>query len=251
MFFNFYGFFISLGILAGFFVVKKLALWQRLNIEIEDLLFWTLLPGLIGARIYHLIDFWRYYILHPWEIIAVWHGGLAIFGGLAGGLFGVWFFYKKKVSKKIKISFLSLLDLIVIGLTLGQAIGRWGNYFNQELYGLPSNLPWAIYIKPKNRLAGYENFSHFHPLFLYESLWCLLIFIILWRKYNQEIKNKRKKPGLVFFLYLFLYSFGRFWFDFLRLRNWEIGKIAVSQIISLGLMLAMGIILFRARKLDS
>jgi phosphatidylglycerol:prolipoprotein diacylglycerol transferase len=110
----------------------------------------------------------------------------------------------------ISVSLL-LLDLLASALVIAQAIGRWGNYFNSELYGRPSDLPWAIPIAWQNRMAGFENFTHFHPTFLYESLWCLFIFIFLfWR-------IKKIKPGLIFLLYLFLYSLGRFLIEFLRI----------------------------------
>jgi len=173
---------------------------------------------------------------------------------------------KTKQTKYLNIflaQYLILLDLAAFGLPLGQAIGRLGNWFNQELYGRPTNLPWGIYIRPENRLSGYEQFSHFHPLFLYESLWCLGIFIFLYlltnnfhkartRKFKQFFQthasslgtinsNEVKKflnlyssplkycPGLLFFTYLFLYSFGRFWLEYLRINPWQWGGLAVAQ----------------------
>jgi len=144
------------------------------------------------------------------------------------------------------------LDLGVVGLSIGQAIGRWGNYFNQELYGLPTSLPWGIYIRLENRLPGFENFTHFHPLFLYESIGCFAIFLILIKKTpilkikyqisKTHIKNKKTpKRGSIFFQYLFLYSLMRFWLEFLRIDSWKWGFLGAAQWISLGLMLISGL----------
>lgn len=241
--FNFYGFFISLGILAGILVIEKIK--PLLNkkylisqVNVDDIFPWVLIFGLIGARLYHIIDYWQYYSQNIWQIFYLWQGGLGIFGGILGGIIGLWIFSRIKY-KKLKINkkdfFLLLLDLLVIGLALGQAIGRWGNYFNQELYGLPTSLPWAIYIQPENRLAGYETFSRFQPLFLYESLGCLLIFFFL--LFLLKLKEGRLKPGKLFFSYLGLYSFLRFWLEFLRIRHWMIKGIVVNQAVCLGLIM--------------
>jgi len=246
---NLYGFFIALGILVGAFVVEKINnKFSILNSEfsILDTLPWLLIPGIIGARLYHVFDYWQYYSKNSLEILFIWHGGLGIFGGILGGIVGLWIFLKiNNKNVKIRDIFLPFLDLGVIGLSIGQVIGRWGNYFNQELYGLPTNLPWAIYIRPENRLAGFDppaGGSHFHPLFLYESIGCLIIFFVclgfLLRSTDpaERGKSPRKKPGLTFFLYLFLYSFLRFWLEFLRPIGWQWKGFRVTQLVSLGLI---------------
>lgn len=234
--FHLYGLMIGLGILAGAYAAS------REDKRVWDALTWALVGGIIGARLYHVIDLWQFYRLNPGEILAVWHGGMGIYGGILGGIVGLWFWESirsLKIAKKLKSKgyspfeiirkndFLKLLDASALGLPLGQAIGRWGNYFNQELYGLPSNLPWAIYIKPENRLLAVWEFEYFHPLFLYESLWCLVIFMIL-------LKLVRKHRLVV---YLGLYGLGRFFLEFLRLEPWTINGINVAQLISLGLIL--------------
>lgn len=236
--FNFYGFFIALGILASALICHKIKAreektakpnWLK-KIDIYQLLTYILIPAVIGARLYHNWDYWDYYKENLGEIMKIWQGGLGIFGAILGGIIGLWLYSK---SKRLKLKeFKALLDLAGVGLALGQAIGRWGNFFNQELYGLPTNLPWAIYIKPENRLAGLESFSHFHPLFLYESLACFLIFILLW-----QLKQKKWPAGTIFFLYLFFYSFLRFILEFLRPAGWQIQicslkYIRVSHIIT-------------------
>lgn len=230
MFFHVYGFLISLGILTGLWVAERFK--KELSFSLLDPLFWVLIGGIIGARIYHLIDYWPYYAQNLIEVFYLWQGGLGIFGGIIGGIFSLWLFKKhKKLTKK---EFLIMLDLGALGLPLGQAIGRWANYFNQELYGWPTNLPWGIYIKPENRLPGFESFTRFHPLFLYESLACLIIFLLF---YFLLTSGKQRKAGFLFFLYLFLYSLTRFWLEFLRIESWQWGWLKVNQLVALGLMI--------------
>lgn len=272
---NLYGFFIALGILAGVLVVEKLQ--KKLSVisyqlSVVDVLPWLLIPGIIGARLYHVVDYWKYYCKNLIRIFYIWEGGMGIFGGILGAIVGLWIFLKFKKFKGLKFNqvFLSLLDLGAAGLSIGQAIGRWGNYFNQELYGLPTNLFWGIYIGPENRLAGFENFTHFHPLFLYESLGCFIIFLILIKKTSilkiknkisktpirqaqgKHIKNQKLlKEGEIFFLYLLLYSFLRFWLEFLRIEGWtlrvplSVNYVRVNQLVSLGLMLISGLAIYK------
>ncbi len=227
---NFYGFLIALGILIAIFVVEKFRKNKpfEIGISVFDIFPWIVIPGIIGARIYHMISFRPYYKQNPGEIFLIWQGGLGIFGALVGGVLGLFLF--AKFTKLTRKDFLKLVDVICLSLPLAQAIGRWGNFLNEELYGLPTKLPWGIFISPENRLPGYENFSRFHPLFLYESFWDLAIFLIL-------IKNKDKlKNGKLFLLYLFLYCLGRFWLEFLRIDSWLVGKFRINQLISLVLI---------------
>jgi phosphatidylglycerol:prolipoprotein diacylglycerol transferase len=160
--------------------------------------------------------------------VAVWHGGLGIFGGILGGGVGLWIYTRKKDI------FLKMLDLVAFGLPIGQAIGRWGNFFNQELYGKPTSLPWGIYIRPENRLLSVIEYERFQPLFLYESLWCLGVFGAL----HWLVKDKVVKLGKggVFIFYLGLYGLGRFFLEFLRIESWKIYGVNVAQAISLGLV---------------
>ncbi|MFH0942971.1 MAG: prolipoprotein diacylglyceryl transferase [Candidatus Beckwithbacteria bacterium] len=222
--FHLYGLMIGLGVLVGSWAASKK---YR---EVWDGLLWAVGGGIIGARLYHVIDYWSYYSQNLTKIIAVWQGGMGIFGGILGGALGLLIFSQSK--KK----WLKLLDAGALGLPLGQAIGRWGNFFNQELYGYPSTLPWAIYIKPENRLVQFMDYKYFQPLFLYESLWCLSVFIILWRLSRRWPLGQGKWLAA----YLFLYGLGRFFLEFLRLNPWQIGGINVGQAISLGLMAGAG-----------
>ena len=224
--FHLYGLLMALGILAGAWVAA------RKDKKIWDALLWVVGGGIIGARAYHVIDLWSYYQQHIAEIPAVWHGGLGIFGGILGGVIGLGIYTR---NKKI---FLKLLNAGAVGLPLGQAIGRLGNFFNQELYGRPTSLPWGIYIKPENRLVEVMDFERFHPLFLYEMIWDLIIFLILFR-----FVKKRQ-----FAVYLVLYGLGRFFLEFLRIDPWKIGNIDVAQGISVILVISTAIYLWFSKK---
>ncbi len=206
---HWYGLLMLVSILGSFFVLLKKAEVFSLNRnQIWDLLFWLVVGGILGARIYEvLLVEPTFYFSHPGQMVKVWQGGLAIHGAWLGGLIVLWFF-----SKKWKISLWKLTDAITFVLPLGQAIGRWGNYFNQELYGLPTNLPWGIPIAVDNRLSEYVQFTHFHPTFLYESIGALLIFILLF----WFLKQKRF-TGQITLVYLGLYSALRLALEFIRL----------------------------------
>ena len=226
--FHLYGLMIGLGVLVGAWVASKK------DKKIWDCLVWVIGGGIIGARLYHVVDWWSYYSQHLSQIPAVWQGGMGIYGGILGGILGLWIYTRRR--EEPNLLFLKMLDAGALGLPLGQAIARWGNYFNQELYGLPTNLPWGIYIRPENRLLEVMDFKYFHPLFLYESLWCLAIFLVL-------LKIVKKNH---FIIYLGLYGLGRFFLEFLRLEAWTINGVNVAQMISAGLILgALGFILGR------
>lgn len=193
---------------------------------------YALLFGLLGARLYHVIDQFSYYLSHPLEIFFLWQGGLGWWGGLIGALLGLVLF--AKTSKR----FFVLLDLVALSLPLTQALGRLGNFINQELYGPPTDLPWGIAIDPVNRLPGYEAYSTFHPLFLYEALGSILIFLLLLRFYFRSQSNIGS--GRFFFLYLILFSLLRFGLEPLRLESWTWGPLPVASVFSiLGIFLGL------------
>jgi len=211
-----YGFFIVLGIIIALLITLRLAKYYNIDSNLVfDLVFWLVIGGIIGARIYDVFLQWSYYTDYPWQIIKIWQGGLAIHGGIIAGLIITYLFSKYK-----KINFWKLSALFVPGLILAQAIGRWGNYFNQELFGLPTNLPWGIPINIINRPLNYISLAYFHPTFLYESVGCLLIFLFLITINIYFIK--KNKLNTVFFtwlvgLYMILYSVLRFSLEFIRL----------------------------------
>lgn len=214
---NWYGLLIATGIGAAILV----SLWlgkKYFNIDKEtiyDLSFWLIIMGLIGARVYDVFLMLPYYLDNPEQIIQIWKGGMAIHGSIIAGLITIYIFSKKK-----NISFFKLTALIAPGLALGQAIGRFGNYFNQEIFGLPTDLPWGIPISPENRPADYINEVYFHPTFLYESLGCLLIFFILIALYKIASKKNWFTPYFYVWmtmLYMVLYSVLRLSLEFIRL----------------------------------
>lgn len=193
--------------------------------------------GIIGARLYHVIDEWDLYMQNPASIIGL--QGLGIFGAVIGGAIGLIIYTKWN-----KLSTLKWLDIVAPGIILAQAIGRWGNFFNQELYGYPTDLPWGIVIEPANRLPGYEAFSHFHPLFFYEFIWNLLGFgllLIVGRKLKHRLLS-----GEIFFLYVIYYSIGRFFFEGLKIDVWSIAGVPTARWISgIAIIASIAVIIYR------
>jgi phosphatidylglycerol:prolipoprotein diacylglycerol transferase len=218
LYFRYYGIILMAGALAAAYLAQKLleAQGQDGNLAWDGLI-WALVAGVIGARLYHVFTpslstgiTVGYYLTHPLDIIDMRNGGLGIPGAVAGGAFGLYLFARRR-----KVDLRMLLDVTAPGLALAQAIGRWGNFVNQELYGPPTDLPWGIYIRPENRLPGYTQFDRFQPLFLYESLWNLAnagLLYWLWRTRRQQLL-----PGDLFLIYLVTYPVGRFFLEFLRL----------------------------------
>lgn len=234
--FYWYGVFIVLGILAAIMVALKLASRHDISKDaIIDLAFWLIIGGILGARIYHIFLELPYYKDNPADIFKIWQGGLAIHGGIIAGAIILWFFTRLK-----KINFWVLGSIVVTALSLAQAIGRWGNYFNQELFGTPTDLPWGIPIEITNRMAAYYNSQYFHPVFLYESLGNLLIFVGLWFMNIWLIKNKKiENFDLPVAMYLMLYSMLRLAMEFIRIDQTPIlFDLRFPQVISIILFLA-------------
>lgn len=228
----FYGIIIMFGVLAAVWVAIKEAERREQDSEnVWDIVPWLLILGIVGARLWHVFTPSQsmgvgpeYYFSHPLEILNTRNGGLGIPGAVIGGLLALLIYTKRK-----GLNFLTWADIIVPGLALAQAIGRWGNFFNQELYGPPSDLPWAIFIDPAHRLAGYEEFTHFHPMFLYESIWNLFNFFLL--MFLGRAKEDKLLPGDLLYIYLIIYPIGRFLLEFIRLDASYIGGININQII--------------------
>lgn len=211
--FYFYGLFLLIAIFSGILLTLKLS--PKFEIKKEDLIdlsIYLIIFGIIGARIYEIFLEFPYYYKNPFSIFKIWEGGLAIHGAILSGLFTIYFF-----SKKRQLNTLKLTALIALALPLGQAIGRWGNWFNQELFGLPSKLPWSIPISILNRPANFIDFEYFHPTFFYESLGSFFIFIILLLfVYRRDfISGNRSK--LIISFYLISYSLLRFLLEFIKI----------------------------------
>jgi len=183
-----------------------------------------------------------YYFHHPLEIFYIRRGGMGIYGAIAGGVLAVVLYARRAV-----LDPWVWLDLGAPGLALGQAIGRWGNFFNQELYGRPTDLPWAVFIEPAYRLPGYAQFERYHPTFLYESLWNLMTFVVLLlvaRRYAERLLK-----GEIVGLYVILYSTGRILTEFVRLDSPTWGGVPIAQILAgtLILLTAAGLVYRRRR----
>lgn len=206
---RFYGIAIALGILAAFLLGSKR--WQDRGGD-PDLMtrigVWGVLGGLAGARIAYLLPRLDTYLASPERIFAIWEGGLAIFGGLVGGVLIGYL-----VARRSGVEMAPLFDTVAPAVPLAQAIGRWGNYFNQELFGRPTSLPWGLEIDPENRPAEFADAATFHPTFLYESLWNLAaVGLLLWLDRKGVLAR-----GNLFLTYIVLYGVGRFWVELIRI----------------------------------
>jgi phosphatidylglycerol:prolipoprotein diacylglycerol transferase len=238
---RYYGLCIALGIAAATWLTgRELARKGYDNALALDSLFFVVPLGFIGARIYHVTTDYGLYADDPIpDVFAVWNGGLGIYGAVAGGFLGVLLF-----SWYRRISPLVFADAAAPGLILAQAIGRWGNYFNQELFGRPSDLPWAIGIAPENRPAEFADATSFHPTFLYESIWDLLVCLaLLWiaRRFANRLRD-----GDIVLLYVSLYSVGRFFVETLRIDPAFLigGSIRGNLLVSSVLALSFALLLF-------
>ena len=241
---HWYGLFLAIGAAAGWWLARWMANRRGLPVHhLDQLLLWLIIGGLIGARLYHVANEWPYYQARADQIFKLWEGGLAIHGALIAGIIIVWLYVRSH-----KLAFWQLTDVIVPGLALGQAIGRWGNYFNQELFGRPTALSWGIPIEPINRLAAFQNQTYFHPTFLYESLGNLLIVVLLvWltrRRQKQHPAISWARPGIVTLAYFLLYGILRMVTESVRIDRTPIIAGVRLPIIVSGLIVAAALIGF-------
>jgi phosphatidylglycerol:prolipoprotein diacylglycerol transferase len=228
-----YGILMALSIVVALWLCHRQARREKLPADdIISVAQWAILAGLVGARLYEVIFNWDYYGAYPRKILAVWEGGLAIHGGLVvGPLVGV------LLAWRWHVPILRGLDVAAPSFAIGQAIGRWGNFFNEEAFGQPTNLPWKLYISPPHRPPGYAQFDYFHPAFLYESIWDLAMFILLVAWLRPRL---REQPGALFFAYIGVYSIGRFLIEGIRLDSFWVGPFRVAQLASLlGVLVAV------------
>ena len=178
---------------------------------ISDVALWAVPFGIIGGRLYHVITDPELYFSHgrdPWAAFYVWQGGLGIWGAIALGSFGAWIGVRRR-----GVRFGDVAGVLAPAIPLAQAIGRWGNWFNQELFGQPTRLPWGLRIDPEHRPDGYEKYSTFHPTFLYESLWDLgVVGLVLWVERRFRVSGMR-----LFAVYVMGYTAGRGWIEYLRI----------------------------------
>jgi prolipoprotein diacylglyceryl transferase len=206
-----YGLLIALGVFAAVWLADRR--WRARGGEagtISAIAVWGVPGGLIGARIYHIVTDYQLYTHDPLKALRIWEGGLGIWGGVAGGVFAGGIYIRRH-----HLDMAALLDCVAPALPLAQAIGRWGNYFNQELFGRPTKLPWGVKIDLANRPAHYQNFATFHPTFLYESLWDLAVVGLV----LLVGRRVRLRKGYLFTVYVALYTLGRFFTEYLRIDN--------------------------------
>lgn len=239
-----YGLMIALGVLAAAWLFHRR--FTRLGHSPElasSTTVWAVIAGLIGSRIYHVITDWKTYQGNWGEVWQIWEGGLGIPGAVAAAAAVMWVYARQK-----GIPLSDIADSVAPALPLGQAIGRWGNWFNQELYGRPTDLPWALEIDPENRRFQYLNDETFHPTFLYECIWNLaLVGALLWVG-----KRFTLKPGRLFGLYVLGYSLGRLWIEFIRVDfASELAGVRVNIWVMLALIIGSVAYLLLGRGDDS
>ena len=206
-----YGLMLAIGVLVATKVAETR--WTRQGRDAKDfasIVVPVVVAGIIGARVYHLFTGYKWSENGLVGTFEIWRGGLSIWGAVGGGLIAVFVLARRR-----HLDALALMDAIAPGVVLAQAIGRWGNYFNQELFGRPTKLPWGLEIDVAHRPAGYLKYATFHPTFLYESLWCLLVFATI------VLVERRAglRRGQAFALYIAMYCFGRIWFEALRIDD--------------------------------
>jgi len=248
LYIRFYGILIMIGVILATYLAARLAKKNNQDPErIWDMLPWALVLGIIGARLWHILTpppsmveqgvDTMFYLTHPLNALAVWNGGLGILGGVAGGALGAYIYLRKN-----GLSFMQWADFVAPGVLLAQAIGRWGNFINQELYGAPTNLPWGIFIDPQLRLPEYADVSYYHPTFLYESVLNLLAMgLLLWmgKRFHDVLKH-----GDIFLVYLIVYPIIRFFMEFLRLDSSQVGGININQWMMLAIAVLSAAFIF-------
>lgn len=237
-----YGIIIAVGILLGYFVAQRALVKAGLHKDtLVDIIFYSALFGFIAARIYFVIFQWPYYAENPGEIIKIWHGGIAIHGGLIGGFIAGVIVCKVKNLNPFQIG-----DIVAPSIILAQGIGRWGNFMNHEAHGGPVSRAFLEQLHLPNFIIEnmYINGQYYHPTFLYESIWDVAGFIIL-----VNIR-KHLKLGETFFLYLTWYSIGRFFIEGLRTDSLMLtSNIRVAQLVSILLILiSISLIVYRRIK---
>ncbi len=199
-------------IVVGWWITARR--WRRTGGDqatLETVLTWAVAAGIVGARVYHVVSDSHLYVGEGrqwWRMFYIWEGGLSIWGAVLFGALAVWWQARRR-----GVSFATVADCAAVALPVGQIIARLGNWFNQELYGRPSTLPWAVEIDPAHRIAGYEGIATYHPAFLYEMVWNLgVVGALLWVE-----RRRRLTSGALFALYVVLYTLGRFWIEALRI----------------------------------
>ncbi|MBI5826717.1 MAG: prolipoprotein diacylglyceryl transferase [Deltaproteobacteria bacterium] len=238
---RFYGLMYVIAILAGSVLIKSEVRRKLIRLTDDDVMnfiVWTVIGGIIVARAYYVAFNLSYYLSEPKEIPTIWHGGLAIHGGLIGGVLAAWIYLKKKY-----VPFWRMADAVAPAIILGQAFGRFGNFMNGDAHGMPTSMPWGI-VFPRSSAAGAQFPGiPLHPTMLYELVFNLSIFSVLW----FALRKRGHKDGFIFAMYFVLYSIGRFIVEGFRADSLMLGPIRAAQAVSLTLVIAASIVIFYKR----
>lgn len=225
---------IALGVLAAVWLAAKRFSDRSLNTDhAAGIAMWGVPAGIVGARIYHVITDWGRFSGNWGEAFKIWKGGLGVLGGVIVGYLAATIY-----CKRADLDLRTAMDVVAPSIPLAQMIGRWGNWFNQELYGRPTDVPWALEIDPENRPTRHIEEATFHPTFLYESLWNLMVVMVL-----LKVDRMRKlSKGMLFIVYFALYSIGRLWVEALRIDEaTELAGLRVNLwVFSCLLLLSLG-----------
>ncbi|MGH2700052.1 MAG: prolipoprotein diacylglyceryl transferase [Actinomycetota bacterium] len=235
---HFYGLFIAIGAMLAVFIARRRYAARGGAIEVADgAAFWALICGFLGARLAYVSTHLDRFDGRWWAILFIWEGGLALFGGLTGGALGAYFHLRKHGG-----DLPAFADAAAPALPLAQAIGRLGNYFNQELYGTPTTLPWALEIDPQNRVEPYQDSATFHPTFLYESLYNLVLVGVL---LLLDRKRVFKPRGSLIFAYGIGYGFGRFLLELIRTdTTFRFLGLSRNAYVALAVMIGGAVLLY-------
>ena len=227
-----YGLLIASAIILGTVLAQKLA--EKRNVDPEmvgDLAIWLVVGAIPCARFYYVLFEWPRFQNQEWyKVFAIWEGGIAIHGAIIGGAIAATIFCKRQ-----KISTWLMADIFMPAVILGQAIGRWGNFFNSEAFGAPTDLPWKLFIPSNRRPPEFIGEFYFHPTFLYESVWNMGVFAILIFAF---LRFPKLRTGTITMIYAIAYSLGRFWIEGLRTDSLMVGGLRTAQMVSLGAIAA-------------
>ena len=225
---------LAIGVIVAIYVGERR--WRNRRYPpggIYDIAFWVVVWGVIGARVYHVITDYQLFEDDPLRAFEIWNGGLSIWGAIGAGFIAVIVLTKRHHTNTLVVA-----DCLAVGIVLAQAIGRWGNWFNQELFGKPTTLPWGLEISLPHRPDGYQQYETFHPTFLYESIACLAIaglLLLAERGFSAQARSRsRLHEGQTFALYVALYTFARFFFENLRIDEaHDLGPLRVNAWVSI------------------
>ncbi len=246
---RYYGIIMALAVASGFYLAVKRSESFGIGIkQPEDILFWIILGGFLGARAYHVLSSFAYYQHNLIDIFKVWHGGLSIYGAVLGGAVAVFL-----LATSYKLSATRLLNWLTPSVILGQIIGRFGNLFNYEAFGYPTHLPWKMFVPVEFKPSEYQAYNFFHPWFLYEQIGLLLIFFFLkWFENQKKDKASAVAQALrtnLFLYYLLLYNILRFALEFIRIDSVFLYGVRQNAVVSLFLaILAAILILYKTRQ---